>query len=161
MTADPRSALSALVAAFETHLETAAVRRGDDDPAVVAAYERIAEAFTAYEDALEDTYGEVTPLEVFDDDLVGDYDDDESDDDDDDDDDDDYGDDSDDDFDDDDDDDDDDDYDDDDDDDDDEDDSDDDDSDDDDTDGTDDDSDGEPYQGLDDEDYDVDTDPRG
>lgn len=81
MTDDPRTALSALVAAFETHLETAAVRRGDDDPAVVAAYERIAEAFTAYEDALEDAYGEVTPLEVFDDDLVGDYDDDDDEDD--------------------------------------------------------------------------------
>ena len=37
MTADPRAALSALVAALETHLETAAVRRGEDDPAVIAA----------------------------------------------------------------------------------------------------------------------------
>ena len=52
MTADPRSALSVFVAALETHLETAAVRRGKDDPSVVAAYERVAEAFTAYEDAL-------------------------------------------------------------------------------------------------------------
>lgn len=68
MTADPRAALSALIAALETHLETAAVSRGDDDPAVVAAYDRIAEAFTAYDDALMDAYGEVTPLEVYDED---------------------------------------------------------------------------------------------
>ncbi|MDO5501115.1 MAG: hypothetical protein Q4F67_15690, partial [Propionibacteriaceae bacterium] len=79
MTADPRAALTALVAALETHLETAAVSRGDDDPAVIAAYERIAEAFSAYDDALMDAYGEVTPLEVYDDDLVDDDDDDDDD----------------------------------------------------------------------------------
>ncbi len=72
MTADPRAALSALVAALETHLETAAVSRGEDDPSVVEAYERVAEAFTAYDDALMDAYGEVTPLEVYDEDLVDD-----------------------------------------------------------------------------------------
>ena len=81
MTADPRAALSAFVAALETHLETAAVRRGEDDPAVVAAYERVAEAFSAYDDALMDAYGEVTPLEVYDEDLVDDDDDDDDDDD--------------------------------------------------------------------------------
>lgn len=75
MTSDPRAALSALVAALETHLETAAVRRGEDDPAVVEAYERVAEAFTAYDDALLDAYGEVTPLEVYDEDLVDEIDD--------------------------------------------------------------------------------------
>lgn len=84
MTADPRAALSALVAALETHLETAAVRRGEDDPAVIAAYERIAEAFAAYDDALMDAYGEVTPLEVYDEELAGGEDDDYDDDDDDD-----------------------------------------------------------------------------
>lgn len=79
MTADPRAALTALVAALETHLETAAVSRGDDDPSVVEAYERIAEAFTAYDDALMDAFGEVTPLEVYDEDLAGDDDEDEDD----------------------------------------------------------------------------------
>lgn len=140
MTADPRSALSVFVAALETHLETAAVRRGKDDPSVVAAYERVAEAFTAYEDALHDAYREVTPLVLFDEDLAadedddddfedeGDEDDDEGDDDGDDDDDgdgddDDEGDDT---FDDD-----------------------------------DEEDDDQTYQGLDDEEYDVDTDPRG
>lgn len=82
MTADPRAALSALVAALETHLETAAVSRGDDDPAVVEAYERIAEAFTAYDDALMDAFGEVTPLEVYDEDLASDDDEDDEDEDD-------------------------------------------------------------------------------
>lgn len=81
MTADPRAALTSLVAALETHLETAAVSRGDDDPSVVEAYERIAEAFTAYDDALMDAFGEVTPLEVYDEDLAGDDDEDEDDDD--------------------------------------------------------------------------------
>ena len=77
MTADPRAALTAFVAALETHLETAAVRRGEDDPSVIAAYERVAEAFSAYDDALMDAYGEVTPLEVYDEELVDDDDDDE------------------------------------------------------------------------------------
>ncbi len=72
MTLDPRAALSSFVAALETHLETAAVSRGDDDPAVVEAYERVAEAFAAYDDALMDAYGEVTPLEVYDEELVED-----------------------------------------------------------------------------------------
>ena len=84
MTVDPRAALSALVAALQTHLETSAVRRGEDDPAVIEAYERIAEAFIAYDEALMDTYGEVTPLEVYDEDDDDDYDDDDDDDDDDD-----------------------------------------------------------------------------
>ncbi|GAA1156175.1 hypothetical protein [Ornithinicoccus hortensis] len=65
MTSDPRAALSALVAALETHLELAAVRRGDDDPAVEAAYQKVADAFEAYDDALLDAYGEVTPLDIY------------------------------------------------------------------------------------------------
>lgn len=46
----------------------AADRRGKDDPAVVAAYQRIANAFVDYDDALLDAYGEVTPLDVYSDD---------------------------------------------------------------------------------------------
>ena len=72
MTDDPRAALSALVAALETHLETAAVRRGDNDPSVLEAYDRIVEAFSAYDDALMDAYGEVTPLVVYGEDEDGD-----------------------------------------------------------------------------------------
>ncbi|MBB2891587.1 hypothetical protein [Flexivirga oryzae] len=65
MTADPRAALSALVSALERHLEAAASRRSENDPAVVAAYRDLADAFEDYDDALMDTYGEVTPLEVY------------------------------------------------------------------------------------------------
>lgn len=78
MTADPRAALSALVTAFERHLETAAARRGEDDPAVAAAYDQLADAFLDYDEALVEAYGEATPLDVFD---LDDEDDDETDDD--------------------------------------------------------------------------------
>ncbi|AKU17028.1 hypothetical protein [Luteipulveratus mongoliensis] len=65
MTDDPRAALSALVTALERHLESAASRRGENDPTVVAAYRDVADAFETYDDALMDTYGEVTPLEIY------------------------------------------------------------------------------------------------
>ncbi|MDQ3357592.1 MAG: hypothetical protein M3520_01750 [Actinomycetota bacterium] len=85
MTSDPRAALSTLVAALQTHLELSAVRRGEDDPAVVAAYQKVADAFVAYDDALLDSFGEVTPLDIYsdeddDDDLDDDLDDDDDDD---------------------------------------------------------------------------------
>lgn len=78
MTAEPRAALSALVSALERHLEAAASRRSENDPSVVAAYRDLADAFEDYDDSLMDTYGEVTPLEVY----VGDDDDEDDEDDD-------------------------------------------------------------------------------
>ncbi len=75
MTRHPRAALNEFVAALERHLEMAADRRGKDDPAVVAAYQRIANAFVDYDDALLDAYGEVTPLDVYSDDGEDDDDD--------------------------------------------------------------------------------------
>ncbi|WP_168581530.1 primosomal protein [Gephyromycinifex aptenodytis] len=94
MSADPRAALATFVTALERHLEAASSRHGENDPAVVAAYQDVAEAFDRYEDALMDAFEEVTPLEIFsdddfDDDIDGFDDDDDSDDDDSDDDDDD------------------------------------------------------------------------
>ncbi|MGC1209426.1 MAG: hypothetical protein WA880_15885 [Ornithinimicrobium sp.] len=83
MTRHPRAALNELVAALERHLEMAADRRGKDDPAVVAAYQRIANAFVDYDDALLEAYGEVTPLDVYSDDGEDDDDDDDESDDDD------------------------------------------------------------------------------
>lgn len=68
MSIDPRVALQALTNAFEEHLNAAANRRGDEDPAVDAAYLAIAEAFDAYEEALYDMYDEVTPLEIIEED---------------------------------------------------------------------------------------------
>src|SRR3954451_10492313 len=65
MTADPRAALATLVSALERHLEAAGSKRGENDPVVFAAYQDVAEAFDAYDDALLDAYDEVTPIEVY------------------------------------------------------------------------------------------------
>lgn len=70
MTADPRPALSKLIAAFERHLEASVQRRDEDDPTVIAAYEDLADAFEAYDDTLHDATGEMTPLIVVDDQLA-------------------------------------------------------------------------------------------
>lgn len=72
MSADPRAALVTFVTALERHLEAASARRGENDPAVVAAYQAVAEAFDAYEDALMEAFEEVTPLEIFTDDEYDD-----------------------------------------------------------------------------------------
>ncbi|WP_022872440.1 hypothetical protein [Nesterenkonia alba] len=66
MKTDPRVALSALTNALEEHLSAAVNRRGDDDPAVETAFYSIADAFEAYEDALFAATGEVTPLDLYD-----------------------------------------------------------------------------------------------
>ncbi|OFT54297.1 DNA primase [Brachybacterium sp. HMSC06H03] len=66
MNTDPRSALAALIAAFERHYEAAAASRGDDDPALDAATEQLSTAFDTYDDALFDAYDIATPLIVFD-----------------------------------------------------------------------------------------------
>ena len=71
MTIDPRVALQSLVAALEEHLAAAASRRGEKDPAVEDAYLAIADAFEVYEEVLYDAYGEVTPLEIYEDDESG------------------------------------------------------------------------------------------
>lgn len=68
MNTDPRSALAALIAALERHYEAAAGSRGDDDPALESATERLANAFDTYDDALFEAYDVATPLIVFDDD---------------------------------------------------------------------------------------------
>ena len=72
MTPEPRAALARLVAALEGHLDVAANRRGEADPAVAAAYQRVAEAFEVYDDALYSAYDEVTPLVLYDEDDEGD-----------------------------------------------------------------------------------------
>jgi hypothetical protein len=67
MTDDPRAALARLVATLEDHLAASANRRGETDPAVADAYQRVADAFEAYEEALYDAYDEVTPFVLYDD----------------------------------------------------------------------------------------------
>ena len=71
MSADPRAALNQLVAALERHLEASSTKHGEDDPSVVAAYEDLADAFEAYDGALYDAYGEMTPLDIYTDDDDG------------------------------------------------------------------------------------------
>ena len=68
MSIDPHVALQSLMAALEEHLTAAARRRGDKDPVVEAAYLAVADAFEVYEEVLYDAYGEVTPLEIYEDD---------------------------------------------------------------------------------------------
>jgi len=86
MTADPRAALTSLVAALERHLEVATSRHDPDDPAVVSAAEELADAFFDYDEALFELTGVTTPLdgpydEEDEDDLDDDEDEDEDDDD--------------------------------------------------------------------------------
>lgn len=83
MNADPRAALEALTLAFERHLEACSARRGDDDPAVIAASDALADAFETYDDALLNAFNEMTPLVLLDDDDFedDDFDDDDFDDD--------------------------------------------------------------------------------
>lgn len=65
MSADPRGSLAQLVSAFERHLEACSTRRGEDDPAVIAAYDDLADAFQDYDEALYEAFGEMTPLDVY------------------------------------------------------------------------------------------------
>jgi len=67
MTDDPRAALARLVATLEDHLAASANRRGETDPAVADAYQRVADAFESYEEVLYDAYDEVTPFVLYDD----------------------------------------------------------------------------------------------
>jgi hypothetical protein len=59
-----RELASAFSAAILEHLGAVESRRGESDATVFAAYDRLRDAFTAYEDALYDAYDEVTPFEV-------------------------------------------------------------------------------------------------
>jgi hypothetical protein len=84
MTSDPRAALDRLVAALEAHLQAASRRSGEADPAVVSAYQTLADAFETYDEALYAAYDEVTPFVLYEDaDDADDLDDDEDDEDDD------------------------------------------------------------------------------
>jgi hypothetical protein len=67
MTTDPRAALDRLTAALEAHLLAAGRRHGEADPAVVSAYQTLADAFETYDEALYTAYDEVTPFVLYDD----------------------------------------------------------------------------------------------
>jgi hypothetical protein len=67
MTTSPRDALDRLVAALEAHYGAVTRRTGEADPAVIAAYQTLADAFETYDNALYDTFDEVTPFDLVDD----------------------------------------------------------------------------------------------
>ena len=67
MTTEPRAALDRLIAALEAHLTAASRRAGEADPAVVSAYQVLADAFESYDEALYDAFDEVTPFVLYDD----------------------------------------------------------------------------------------------
>ncbi|WP_380168154.1 DNA primase [Jannaschia sp. R86511] len=83
MASDPRAALDQFVVALQRHFEAASGRRSELDPSVVAAYDELAVAFVAYDDALFDAFDEVTPFDLTDEDDEDEDDDDYDDDDDD------------------------------------------------------------------------------
>lgn len=67
MSTEPRAALDRLVAALEAHLMAAQRRRSERDPAVEAAYRTLADAFETYDEALYESYDEITPFVLYDD----------------------------------------------------------------------------------------------
>jgi hypothetical protein len=62
MAKDSRFALQQFIGALERHLEAVSGRRGEDDPAVAAAYERLEDAFLEYEEALDENFSEFLPF---------------------------------------------------------------------------------------------------
>lgn len=65
MSNDPRAELALLTSALEEHLAAIINSRGEQDATIENAYVAIANAFERYEEALFETFEEVTPLEVF------------------------------------------------------------------------------------------------
>ncbi|UJH71064.1 primosomal protein [Ornithinimicrobium sp. INDO-MA30-4] len=77
MNSEPRAALLELVAALEAHLTLAEQEVGEHSPDLLSAYQRIADTFMTYDDALLSAFGEVTPLDIYsEDDDDGEFDDD-------------------------------------------------------------------------------------
>ncbi|GAA4793756.1 hypothetical protein [Rothia endophytica] len=65
MSNDPRAELALLTSALEEHLAAITNSRGEQDATIENAYVAIANAFERYEEALFETFEEITPLEVF------------------------------------------------------------------------------------------------
>jgi hypothetical protein len=64
MTSDARTALQALIAALERHLDAISSRRSPEDPGVEQAYLQIEDAFLGYEEALAQNFDEYLPIEL-------------------------------------------------------------------------------------------------
>ena len=68
MPVEPRAALDRLIAALVAHFDSIASRSSDDDTRVDDAYDVLADAFDAYDEALAREYSEVTPFLLVDED---------------------------------------------------------------------------------------------
>ncbi|MER6026731.1 hypothetical protein [Streptomyces sp. NPDC001851] len=62
--AEVRAAAEAVKTALDRHLAAVERRSGDDDPAVLEAFNQLAAAAEAYDELLYDRYDEVTPFEI-------------------------------------------------------------------------------------------------
>ncbi|MDF3289048.1 hypothetical protein [Streptomyces silvisoli] len=62
--AEVRAAAEAVKAAIDRHLAAIENRAGEDDPAVLAAFDSLAAAAETYDELLYDVHDEVTPFEV-------------------------------------------------------------------------------------------------
>lgn len=68
MSIDPRAALDRLIVALENHHDACTRSRGGNDAAVEKAYDLLADAFEAYDDALYEKFEESTPFAIDDED---------------------------------------------------------------------------------------------
>ncbi|MFI9255412.1 hypothetical protein [Streptomyces sp. NPDC053069] len=62
--AEVRAAAEAVKTALDRHLAAVERRSGDDDPAVLEAFNQLAAAAEVYDELLYDRYDEVTPFEI-------------------------------------------------------------------------------------------------
>jgi len=64
MAQDPRFALKQFIAALEKHHEAVAARRGPEDSSVEQAYYQLSEAFMDYQESFEETYDDLLPFDI-------------------------------------------------------------------------------------------------
>lgn len=64
MAKDSRIALQHFIAALENHHSALLQRRGDEDTNVSRAYELLESAFLDYEETLQDSFEELLPFEL-------------------------------------------------------------------------------------------------
>ena len=64
MAKDSRGALQHFIAALENHLSAVSLRRGEQDANVERAYLLLQDAFLDYEESLQDSFEELLPFEL-------------------------------------------------------------------------------------------------
>lgn len=64
MAKDPRVSLQHFIAALENHLSAVSVQRESSDGAVERAYLLLEEAFLDYEESMQDSFEELLPFEL-------------------------------------------------------------------------------------------------